>query len=543
MRTIFLSLLFCTTGALLVGCGKNAAPDGDAPKNDSQTPGGQNTPAAPRKAGVDRFGTFTIGKNTTYVAGPVQKDGHIDYAAALNERLSKGVTPESNANVGFWKALGPNPVTVRGGKVPAGFFDKLGIQTPPASGDHFVTLFQATQASGVNAVKAAYETQKKYRTKPWTDKDDQGLYRWLEQNAKPMAAVAEAAKLPQYYNPLVPAQGPNGSEGLYSSPLPGVIACDEVGLAFVCRAMLNIGYNQPAQAWQDLLTAHRIARHLGRGGTLAEGMVGVKLDQVVADADLVFLNKAGPTAQMIEGCMRDLIALSPLPEVADKIDLCERFMFLDTVVLTNRHGQAHLDLVAKELGRWAPGYTDDALPGIDWNPTMERANKWYDRLAAALREADQPTRSKKLNDVDTDLVKLERGVRTDIAKDMSQPLVARSAAVADMTFAFLIPKTRERMTERDRAQQQFNSTFVAFACMWYQRVNGKYPAKLTDLTPNYLRDVPTDLFNGKPLVFQSGEGGFELLSVGQNGIDEGGHGNPNPGFGDDIVIRFPPWVK
>jgi hypothetical protein len=39
-------------------------------------------------------------------------------------------------------------------------------------------------------------------------------------------------------------------------------------------------------------------------------------------------------------------------------------------------------------------------------------------------------------------------------------------------------------------------------------------------------------------VYQGYGLSFEILSVGQTGIDEGGQGNPNPNFGDDIVIRF-----
>jgi len=34
-----------------------------------------------------------VGKDTTVVSGPVDKHGHIDYEAALNERLGKGVKP------------------------------------------------------------------------------------------------------------------------------------------------------------------------------------------------------------------------------------------------------------------------------------------------------------------------------------------------------------------------------------------------------------------------------------------------------------------
>src|SRR5438128_12034498 len=76
-------------------------------------------------------GTFTISKETTYVTGPLDKDGYIDYAAALNERLSKGVTPENNANVLIWKAIGPRP---EGATVVAEFFKLMGMEVPPEKG-------------------------------------------------------------------------------------------------------------------------------------------------------------------------------------------------------------------------------------------------------------------------------------------------------------------------------------------------------------------------------------------------------------------------
>jgi hypothetical protein len=43
-----------------------------------------------------------ISKETTYVTGPLDKDGYIDYETALNDRLGKGITPEKNANVLLW---------------------------------------------------------------------------------------------------------------------------------------------------------------------------------------------------------------------------------------------------------------------------------------------------------------------------------------------------------------------------------------------------------------------------------------------------------
>src|SRR5437867_12997122 len=82
-------------------------------------------------------GTFTISKETTYVTGPLDKDGYIDYAAALNERLSRGVTPENNANVLLWQALGPQPDRR---KMSREFFELMGMKPPPERGEYFVDL-------------------------------------------------------------------------------------------------------------------------------------------------------------------------------------------------------------------------------------------------------------------------------------------------------------------------------------------------------------------------------------------------------------------
>src|SRR5258708_6226725 len=81
---------------------------------------------------------FPLGKETTYVTGPLDKEGYIDYETALNDRLGKGITPEKNANVLLWKVLGPRP---EGGKgMPAEFFKRLGIEEPPPRGDYFIAL-------------------------------------------------------------------------------------------------------------------------------------------------------------------------------------------------------------------------------------------------------------------------------------------------------------------------------------------------------------------------------------------------------------------
>ncbi len=65
----------------------------------------------------------------TRIAGPLDKKGLIDYEAALNARLAKGVAPETNANVLLVRALGPAPEG--GDGMPDEYFKLLGVPRPP----------------------------------------------------------------------------------------------------------------------------------------------------------------------------------------------------------------------------------------------------------------------------------------------------------------------------------------------------------------------------------------------------------------------------
>ena len=66
----------------------------------------QQQPARPKKPRV----LVTISKETTYLTEPLRADGYVDYLAAVNQRCQAGVTPENNAAVLFWRAVGPKEI-------------------------------------------------------------------------------------------------------------------------------------------------------------------------------------------------------------------------------------------------------------------------------------------------------------------------------------------------------------------------------------------------------------------------------------------------
>ena len=55
---------------------------------------------------------------------------------------------------------------------------------------------------------------------------------------------------------------------------------------------------------------------------------------------------------------------------------------------------------------------------------------------------------------------------------------------------------------------------------------GSYPARLNDLRPAYLKEVPKNVFAGDADLHYSRKGdGYLLYSVGENGKDDGGRGH------------------
>ncbi|MGA2259294.1 MAG: hypothetical protein ABSG53_31865 [Thermoguttaceae bacterium] len=80
---------------------------------------------------------MTISKETTYITGPLRKDGYVDYIAALNQRFREGVTPENNAAVPFLKAMWPAEIDR---KYRDEYCRMLDIRPLPEKGDYFVTI-------------------------------------------------------------------------------------------------------------------------------------------------------------------------------------------------------------------------------------------------------------------------------------------------------------------------------------------------------------------------------------------------------------------
>ncbi len=508
------------------------------------TQGGQRATDQDPRAGKrePRKPRFTISKQTTYVTGPLRKDGFIDYVTALNERLSKGVTPENNANVLIWKALGPRP---EGGAMPPEFFKWLGYR-PPERGAYFTTdlsellekHFKGAPATREQALDSLHDRLTK---RPWTAKQYPHVADWLKANAKPLALVIEGTKRPRYFSPLVPSK----DDGLISAVVSGVQKCRGLATALVARAMLHLGEGRSDEAWRDLLACHRLGRHIAQGATLIEELAGIAVDNMASEGDLAYLDRAKLNAGQAADRLHDLRQLPPMPAVADKVDLGERFMFLDCVMLVARYGPRALEGFAGGRPPGAPTAKEkDAMARIDWDPALRNGNRWYDRMVAAMRLKDRPAREKALANLERDVKELKAQVSKP--EVLAQALLnegpsakAMGEVIGKILIALLPPAMIKVQQAGDRIEQTRRNLEVAFALAAYRAEHGRYPEKLDALAPQYLPEIPQDMFRGKPLVYRPSEKGYLVYSVGVNGRDERGRTYDDDPPGDDLVVRMP----
>jgi len=171
---------------------------------------------------------FPLGKDTTVITGPIDKDGYLDYGTALNERLGKGIGPQDNANVLIWQALGPTPRGLEQG-MPAEYFELLGIAEPAKSGDTFVGLAVYYNRQFQGDHDGAYEDdRRRVSQRSWRTWDLPYLAAWLKLNEKPLRLVVEASQRSHYFDPLVSRRREGDPRGLIVSLMPSVDYCREM---------------------------------------------------------------------------------------------------------------------------------------------------------------------------------------------------------------------------------------------------------------------------------------------------------------------------
>ncbi|VTR94038.1 Marine sediment metagenome DNA, contig: S12H4_L01240 (Fragment) OS=marine sediment metagenome GN=S12H4_15080 PE=4 SV=1 [Gemmata massiliana] len=493
---------------------------------------------------------FELGKDTTYLTGPLDAEGFVDYETALNERLRGKIEPGENAVSLLVEAIGPK---LDGKKLHPDFFKWLGTEPLPENGEY---LIGAAEFFGEERRQEGFfEREGRRMSEPWTAEDDPKFAEWLAKNEKPLAKATEAAKRKHYFCPLVARTGTGARGSLLVAAMMGPPSGSrQIVQLLSARVMLRCGEKKYDAAWQDILSIYRLGRLTSRSGTLIGSLVGISFGAVAEGKALALLESSKPSAKQARQFRDDLLALPPPMPLAEVYDGYERFGFLDSLREYRRKGVRAVPFLKDEEELPTEERTEASMSQIDWGLIQRTGNGALDKAVAACRLPTHAARMKALTEVakpflpegpndanpfdvlkTDDLVALlketdPKKLRTTVSETLARRVVRDHVLVFDKIA-----------TSVDRAEQTHRNLLVAVALAGHLADTGKYPTKLADLAPKYLVTVSDDLFSGKPLVYKPANGGYLFYSVGVNGADDGGKlfNDHLDERGDDIGVRMP----
>jgi hypothetical protein len=488
-------------------------------------------------------GHFSLTKETTFVTEPLDKDGYVDYVAALNEPLRAGVTPANNAWVGLLKALGPCP---DGLAIAPEAFRLAGVEPAPNKEGYFISLAAYTKDTLKLPPHERLQVEQQLERctrQPWKPQECPHLDAWLKANEKPLVDVVEATRCRRFYVPLLPGTSEPGPAGVIHTVLPAVQECRLLAKALAARAVLRAGQGAAEDGWSDLLTCHRLGRLIAQGGTVLVGLAGLAIDGIALRADIAFLDCVRADPKLVKRCLGDLSQLPTMPNMADHLNWFERIMILDTLAMVDRHGTAYLEsLPGPQSNRYDPAATI-LLENVDWDPALQAVNRIYDRMGAAMRDKDRNASQAQWNQILTEIRALKQTVESGPGAAASggtdQAAKVRGRFVGDVVIFYLVPAFHRVRGAVDRNEQAFYNVRLAFTLARYFQDHGGYPQRLDMLVPAFLPEIRPDLFSGRPLIYRPNANGFLLYSVGEDGQDDQGRGYEDAPKGDDVSVALP----
>ncbi len=506
---------------------------------------------------------ITISKETTYITEPVREDGYVDYQAALNARLGKGVTPENNAAVLLLKAFGTKVIDE---PIRKKTLELMGAKDLTEEGDGFVTLedFMNKNHPGEDLRGQKVEDssgeivggQEEQATKlPWSKNEYPRLAECLAVNETALKTITEASKRPCNYFPVAMPEDEDFSR---VNSIPDLSSIRAAIRLLRQRAMNYVSQDKFTEAQQDIAICYRLAAQQKHRpfllAWLLQSAYSSMTDEAVANIALtekLDVNEAKKLLVEIDRYYDD----GPSDNA---INFGERLYCISGICDFAAKGfnPPHYpdnDLTEKLFGAKAPYNIATkkllTIAQIDWNAALRIANRHFDLLNELLHQKDAQSSEATLKRLDATIPLSQKKAIEEIeAKDFSShTFTAKESALRLIALQLEgsgIITLRGIQKGRLGRLSSRQCTRFSLALAGYRAEHGAYPKELGALAPEYFSELPKDPFSGGEFIYRAEGTGYVLYSVGPNGKDDGGRNfsdttseNPIPEDADDIAIR------
>jgi hypothetical protein len=446
---------------------------------------------------------LVISSETTYLTGPLNPDGTVDYVGALNAAAEEGITPENNAAVPILKALGPKALD-RDIQTCGKIFTDLGMQPLPDFGDYFLDWegymkrkVPAGMDFPLDKLRGEFDH---LREAKWSAADHPIWAEWLKRNERPLVLLTAASQRSRYFVPLV---CPPDSHLLSESRDDHLRILAAAARAVACRGMMRVGAGNIDQAWHDAMTLRRLGRLLSQGFGSLSYLGGLQLDAFGSALTIAIVESGRLNTSQVHSMLQQTSELPDLAGWEQGIDRGDRLEALDVL--------AHID--------------DKHL---DPNLMLRYANSMFDRLIAANEVAGYKERNAALHEVpdgvEEQILRDAKQIRTVGGKlaflllhSRRESQQAMSLMIANVPLIPFLTWASQFDATRSAAVSRRDLAHVAIALAAFRAAEGKYPESLRQLSQKDLAKLPTDPFTGQPLHYETKGGGFVLYSAGLQG--------------------------
>ncbi len=461
------------------------------------------------------------GYDTTRLTRPQEKDGQVNYLAAMNQQSSIGVTRANNAVPLLIKAAGPQffPLTLHA--IPI-IMSRLGMRPfgPHSAGLIRFSNWTNRQPTGG---KAASESQNwaletRLQMRPWTGHAYPNARGWIKANNRALTLIFRAAKRPRYYIPLVSPDG-----GLVDCAGPDEVAMDSLTHLAAASAMLELGQGNTLAALRQARAVFSLGELLFQSPDTIRYLIAMTIESSAMNLDQAIATSSRISVPQLQALGRYLSHLPPIPLLTGPLNDA-RYDVLNELEQANRFGPAtffdgHHPTPLRTLQAMF-------LP-IDYAGLMHDTNQLFDAEIAAVHARPFPAQITRLAAAEARFSAYSGNDKIQLTGTISEPRLGITGGSAWSRWsntllrplAVFISSQRPRATDiamlRETALTVRQLTVVTVALALYRKEHGQFPVELSALVPIYLPALPNNLFTRQPLNYRTNahQHGFLLYSL------------------------------
>ncbi len=267
-----------------------------------------------------------------------------------------------------------------------------------------------------------------------------------------------------------------------------------------------------ASAWEWHRAAIRCGQHVAQNGCVIQRLVGISFFAQAAKGIPRWAEHPQVTAAQLQSAIEDLRTAEKLATPNSEALKCE-YIMLSELLRRDR-----LDEILDHSGSTPPSlYRAQSFVLGEPEYSKQLIRHTFDNW---LSEFDKPRWQQAPQTPGVfGLFEIPAGKRLSMPpRDLEARVMSQSLAMQLLPAVSHFNESIQRAAAREAALK------LTLACQVYHRLHGDWPARLEDLTPDVLSELPADPLGKSGETLRIKRDGDELLiySVGWNGADDGG---------------------